>query len=62
MFSLPAYSGDLDGDLRILPTLVLADALPHQPGAADLEEGGDDEQGNGTSDGHTRDTNGGPRR
>ncbi|MFE9642663.1 hypothetical protein ACFYO0_00580 [Streptomyces sp. NPDC006365] len=24
-----------------------------QPGAADLEEGGDDEQGNGTSDGHT---------
>lgn len=34
------------------PALVLADALPHQPGASDLEQGGDDEQGDGTGDEH----------
>jgi hypothetical protein len=27
---------------------VLAHALPHQPGPSDLEEGGDDEQDDGT--------------
>jgi hypothetical protein len=33
---------------------VLAQALPDQPGAADLEHGGDNEQGDGTQDGHDR--------
>ncbi|GAA3899483.1 hypothetical protein GCM10022244_07050 [Streptomyces gulbargensis] len=31
---------------------MLTDALPHQPGPSDLEEGGDGEQGDGTGDGH----------
>jgi hypothetical protein len=36
------------------PALVLADALPDQPDATGLEKGGDDEQGNGTSDSRGR--------
>jgi hypothetical protein len=33
---------------------VLADALPDQPGAADLGNGGQHEQHNGAGDGHDR--------
>ena len=31
---------------------MFADALPDQPGAADLEEGGQDEEGGGAGDQH----------
>lgn len=36
------------------PSLVLAHALPDQPGATDLEQGGGEEQGHGARDGHER--------
>jgi hypothetical protein len=36
------------------PSLVFAQTLPDQPSAADLEQGGDDEQSEGAQDGHLR--------
>jgi hypothetical protein len=43
-----AEGGDAGADPQ--QTLVLADALPDQPGAADLGDRGEDEQQSGSSD------------